>query len=44
MVARTSDQPRQVKELVSLLMGSLYEAIVLVVIVALVGFCVLATT
>ena len=38
IVARTSDQPRQVKELVSLLMGSLYEAIVLVVIVALVGF------
>ena len=37
-VVRTSDQPRQVKELVSLLMGSLYEAIVLVVIVALVGF------
>jgi len=37
-VARTSDQPRQVKELVSLLMGSLYEAIVLVVIVALIGF------
>ncbi len=38
IVARTSDQPRQVKELVSLLMGSLYEAIALVVIVALVGF------
>ena len=38
IVARTSDQPSQVKELVSLLMGSLYEAIVLVVIVALVGF------
>jgi len=38
VVARTSDQPRQVKELVSLLMGSLYEAIVLVVIVALIGF------
>ena len=38
IVARTSDQPRQVKELVSLLMGSLYEAIVLVVIVALIGF------
>src|SRR5581483_11898097 len=38
IVARTSDQPRQVKELVSLLMNSLYEAIVLVVIVALVGF------
>ena len=38
IVARTSDQPKQVHELVSLLMGSLYEAIVLVVIVALVGF------
>jgi multidrug efflux pump subunit AcrB len=38
IVARTSDQPRQVKELVSLLMGSLYEAIALVVIVALIGF------
>jgi multidrug efflux pump subunit AcrB len=38
IVSRTSDQPRQVRELVSLLMGSLYEAIALVVIVALVGF------
>ena len=38
IMARTSDQPRQVHELVSLLMSSLYEAIVLVVIVALVGF------
>ena len=38
IVERTSDQPRQVNELVSLLMGSLYEAIALVVIVALVGF------
>ena len=38
IVARTSDQPRQVHDLVSLLMSSLYEAIVLVVIVALVGF------
>src|SRR5208337_1131169 len=38
IVARKPDQPRQVKELVSLLMGSLYEAIVLVVLVALVGF------
>ena len=38
IIARTSDQPRQVQELVSLLMSSLYEAIVLVVIVALVGF------
>jgi len=38
IMARTSDQPRQVHELVSLLMSSLYESIVLVVIVALVGF------
>ena len=38
IVARTSDQPRQVHDLVSLLMSSLYEAIVLVVIVALIGF------
>jgi multidrug efflux pump subunit AcrB len=38
IVARTSDQPKQVRELVSLLMGSLYEAIALVVIVALIGF------
>ncbi len=38
IVERTSDQPKQVKELVSLLMASLWEAIVLVVIVALVGF------
>jgi len=38
IVERTSDQPRQVNDLVSLLMGSLWEAIALVVIVALVGF------
>ena len=38
IVERTSDQPRQVEELVSLLMGSLYEAIAIVVLVALVGF------
>jgi multidrug efflux pump subunit AcrB len=38
IVARTSDQPRQVQESVKLFMHSLYEAIVLVVIVALVGF------
>ncbi len=37
IIARTSDQPKQVRELVSLLMTSLYEAIVLVVVVALVG-------
>jgi multidrug efflux pump subunit AcrB len=38
IVARTSDQPRQVQEKVSLLMSSLWEAIALVVVVALVGF------
>ena len=38
IISRTSDQPKQVNELVSLLMESLYEAIGLVVIVALVGF------
>lgn len=37
-IARTSDQPRQVEESVDLFMRSLYEAIVLVVLVALVGF------
>ncbi|HTP25363.1 MAG TPA: efflux RND transporter permease subunit [Anaeromyxobacteraceae bacterium] len=38
IMARTSDQPRQVEENVSLFMVSLYEAIFLVVIVSLVGF------
>jgi multidrug efflux pump subunit AcrB len=38
IVARTSDQPQQVEESVHLFMESLYEAIVLVVLVALVGF------
>ncbi len=38
IVERTSDQPRQVNELVNLLMGSLWEAIALVVVVALIGF------
>jgi multidrug efflux pump subunit AcrB len=38
ILARTSDQPRQVKENVALFMGSLYEAIALVVIVSLIGF------
>ncbi len=38
VIARTSDQPRQVHESVTLFMHSLYEAIILVVIVALVGF------
>jgi multidrug efflux pump subunit AcrB len=37
-LARTSDQPRQVEESVDLFMVSLYEAIILVVIVSLVGF------
>jgi multidrug efflux pump subunit AcrB len=36
--ARTSDQPKQVEESVGLFMNSLMEAIVLVVIVALIGF------
>jgi multidrug efflux pump subunit AcrB len=38
VVRRTSDQPLQVKESVGLFIGSLYEAIALVVIVALIGF------
>jgi multidrug efflux pump len=38
VIERTSDQPKQVKELVDLLTGSLWEAIALVVIVALIGF------
>ncbi len=38
ILARTSDQPQQVRENVALFNNSLYEAIVLVVIVALVGF------
>lgn len=38
VLARTSDQPRQVRESVDLFMDSLVEAILLVVIVALVGF------
>lgn len=38
IMARTSDQPRQVTENVGLFMNSLYEAIFLVVIVALIGF------
>ncbi len=37
-VARTSDQPRQVEENIHLFMGSLYEAVALVVIVSLIGF------
>jgi multidrug efflux pump subunit AcrB len=38
IVRRTSDQPLQVKENVDLFMTSLYEAIGLVVLVALIGF------
>jgi multidrug efflux pump subunit AcrB len=38
VVQRVSDQPQQVAENVDLFMSSLYEAIVLVVVVALIGF------
>ena len=38
ILARTSDQPRQVSENIDLFMNSLYEAIALVVIVSLIGF------
>jgi multidrug efflux pump subunit AcrB len=38
VIARTSDQPRQVAENVDLFMSSLYEAVALVVFVALIGF------
>jgi len=38
VLARTSDQPRQVKENIDLFMDALYEAVILVVLVALVGF------
>ena len=38
VIDRTSDQPRQVKENVDLFMEALYEAIVLVVVVSLIGF------
>jgi multidrug efflux pump subunit AcrB len=38
IVARVSDQPLQVEESIGLFMRSLYEAIVLVVLVALIGF------
>ena len=38
IIARTSDQPLQVEENVDLFMKSLYEAIALVVLVALIGF------
>jgi multidrug efflux pump subunit AcrB len=38
ILARTSDQPRQVEENIHLFMSSLYEAIALVVLVSLIGF------
>jgi len=38
VLARTSDQPRQVEENIGLFMGSLYEAVGLVVLVSLIGF------
>jgi multidrug efflux pump subunit AcrB len=38
IIARTSDQPRQVKENIDLFMRALYEAIFLVVVVSLIGF------
>jgi multidrug efflux pump subunit AcrB len=37
-IARTSDQPKQVEDQVDLFMSSLFEAILLVILVALVGF------
>jgi multidrug efflux pump subunit AcrB len=38
ITARTSDQPRQVRENIKLFMQALYEAIALVVVVSLIGF------
>jgi len=38
ITARTSDQPRQVTEQIDLFMTSLYEAVILVVFVSLIGF------
>jgi multidrug efflux pump subunit AcrB len=38
VVARTSDQPQQVEESVDLFMSSLWEALALVIVVALIGF------
>ncbi len=38
VITRVSDQPEQVEESIDLFMSSLYEAIVLVVLVALIGF------
>jgi multidrug efflux pump subunit AcrB len=38
IIARTSDQPLQVRENIDLFMDALYEAIALVVVIALIGF------
>ncbi len=38
ILARTSDQPLQVEENIELFMGSLWEAVALVVLIALIGF------
>ena len=38
VIARTSDQPRQVRESVDLFLKALYEAIALVVLIAFIGF------
>src|SRR5262249_55516883 len=38
LLARTSDQPRQVTESIDLFMRSLWEAIILVVVISLIGF------
>jgi multidrug efflux pump subunit AcrB len=38
VLARTSDQPTQVRENIDLFMGSLEEAIILVVLISLIGF------
>ena len=38
IMARTSDQPRQVRENLDLFMDALYEAVVLVILVSLLGF------
>ena len=38
IVGRTSDQPKQVSEIIDVFMSSLYEAVALVVIIALIGF------
>ena len=38
ILARTSDQPLQVEENIHLFMSSLYEAVILVVLVSLIGF------